>query len=61
VNLIRTTIVALNLLRVTGTTVEDVLVREGHEHCPSHLNDDQSNYCDLLSDIHAHQFSSTTG
>jgi hypothetical protein len=32
VNFIRTTIVALNVLRSVRATIEDVLMREGHEH-----------------------------
>lgn len=54
-DLLCATIVALNALRAVGATVENVLMGEGHENRSSQLNDDQSNYRYLLSDVHCVQ------
>ncbi len=55
VNLIRATIVALDSLWAVGATVKNMVMGEGHENRSPHLNDDQSNYRDLLSDVHCVQ------
>ena len=51
---IRATIVALNVLRSVGATIQNVLMREGHDNGCPHLDNNQSNYRDLLSDVQAH-------
>ena len=60
-NLIRATIVALNALRAVGATVANMLMGKGHENRCPHLDDDQSNYGDLLSDVHGHVFNVKSG
>ena len=61
VDLIRATVVALNVLWAAGATIENVLMRERHEHRPSHLDEDQSKYRDLLYNVHAHWFNLRNG
>jgi hypothetical protein len=61
VDLFRTTIVALDVLWAAGATRKNVLMREGHQHCPSHLDENQSKNRDLLHDLHAHEFNLVNG
>lgn len=50
--LLRATIVALKALWAVGAIVNYTSMGEGHKNRCPHLDDDQSNYRDLLSNDH---------
>jgi hypothetical protein len=55
VYLLRATVMALYILSAISAPAEDMIVREGHQNRCTHLNDDQSNYRDLLSGVQDHR------